>query len=122
MRESMAFPLTRGGRETRTKARKSGANKILIEYNKHLSEYASKQAGYATIGIIGQSCIGSLAAMALLMNEWPVFLKMFLLGLVTILCMAFNAAVLAQLSAKTAFNLLIISVICSSAIIIANII
>lgn len=122
MRESMTITLTREGNETRTRARKSGVNRVLMAYNNLLAEFTSKQAGYSTIGIIGQSCIGSLAAMALLMNAWPDIIKLAFLGLVTLLCMGFNAAVLAQLPAKTAFNLLIISVLVSCGIIIANLI
>lgn len=120
MRESMAIPVTRERNETSTRVRKSGTNRVVVEYNNLLAEFTSMQAGYSTIGIIGQSCIGSLAAMGLLMNAWPDFIKMIFLGLVTLLCMAFNAAVLAQLPAKTTFNLLIVSVLVSCGIIIVN--
>ena len=51
--------------------------------------------------------------MLVLKNEIPSFIKLTLLFLVTILCMAYNGAVLANLKAKLTFNLLIISVIFS---------
>lgn len=58
--------------------------------------------------------------MLLLMNELPMGFKMVLVFLVTILCMGFNAAVLAQLKSKITFNLLILSVVLSTTVIIAN--
>ncbi len=60
--------------------------------------------------------------MFLLMNDLPVVIKMTLVFLVTILCMAFNAAVLSQLRVKATFNLLILSVAFSGAVIMANLI
>lgn len=82
-------------------------------YNQLLNEFKREQTGYSTIAIIGQSCIGSVAAMVVLMNPMPEAIKLTLLFLVTILCMAYNAAVLARLSTKTTFNLLVLSVIFS---------
>ncbi|MDL5510635.1 hypothetical protein QSE00_02330 [Arenibacter sp. M-2] len=82
-------------------------------YNQLLNEFKREQTGYSTIAIIGQSCIGSVAAMVVLMHHIPAALKFTLLFLVTILCMAYNGAVLARLSAKTTFNLLIFSVLFS---------
>ncbi|MEG3657929.1 hypothetical protein V5097_10995 [Arenibacter palladensis] len=82
-------------------------------YNQLLNEFKREQTGYSTIAIIGQSCIGSVAAMVVLMNHIPEVIKLTLLFLVTILCMAYNAAVLARLSTKTTFNLLVLSVIFS---------
>lgn len=86
---------------------------IMRLYNQLLNEFKREQTGYSTIAIIGQSCIGSVAAMVVLMNPMPEAIKLTLLFLVTILCMAYNAAVLARLSSKTTFNLLVLSVIFS---------
>ncbi|MCM4151683.1 hypothetical protein DHD05_08780 [Arenibacter sp. N53] len=91
-------------------------------YNQLLNEFKREQTGYSTIAIIGQSCIGSVAAMVLLMNQMPTFIKLTLLFLVTIFCMAYNGAVLAQLSAKTTFNLLVLSVLFSIMTIIGNLV
>ena len=82
-------------------------------YNQLLNEFKREQTGYSTIAIIGQSCIGSIAAMLVLMNHMPTAIKLTLLFLVTILCMAYNGAVLARLTAKTTFNLLVLSVLFS---------
>tara|TARA_R110000782_G_scaffold8331_1_gene27306 strand:+ start:154 stop:447 length:294 start_codon:yes stop_codon:yes gene_type:complete len=86
---------------------------IMRLYNQLLSEFKREQTGYSTIAIIGQSCIGSVAAMVVLMNHIPAGIKLTLLFLVTILCMAYNGAVLARLSAKATFNLLVMSVLFS---------
>lgn len=86
---------------------------IMKLYNQLLNEFKKEQTGYSTIAIIGQSCIGSIAAMVILMNHMPAALKFTLLFLVTILCMAYNGAVLARLSPKITFNLLVLSVLFS---------
>ncbi|MCK0134450.1 MULTISPECIES: hypothetical protein [Arenibacter] len=91
-------------------------------YNQLLNEFKREQTGYSTIAIIGQSCIGSVAAMVVLMNHMPAAIKLTLLFLVTILCMAYNGAVLARLNAKTTFNLLVLSVLFSILTIIGNLI
>jgi len=95
---------------------------IMKLYNQLLNEFKRAQTGYSTIAIIGQSCIGSVAAMVLLMNHMPPAIKLTLLFLVTILCMAYNGAVLAQLSTKTTFNLLVLSVFFSIITIIGNLV
>ncbi len=78
--------------------------------------------GYATIAIIGQSCLGSAAAMVLLMGTLDTAIQMTLLFFVTILCMAFNGAVLAQLRPLTTFNLLIMSVVFNTLVVLFHII
>ncbi len=87
-------------------------------YNILLKEFAKAQLGYAAIAIIGQSCLGSIAIMLALMSDLPMGVKFGFLFLVTIFCMAFNAAVLAQLRSKTTFNLLILSVLFSMFVIV----
>lgn len=62
-------------------------------YHQLLNEFKREQTGYSTIAIIGQSCIGSVAAMAVLRNHLPPLIKLTILFLVTIFCMAYNAAV-----------------------------
>ncbi len=107
------MPMTHIGSKNET----HGVMKI---YDNLLAEFIRVQTGYASIAIIPQSCIGSVAAMLLLMNDMPTVTKLVLLFLVTIFCMAYNGAVLAQLKSKTTFNLLIISVVFNSGIIVAN--
>ena len=66
-------------------------------YQNYLKEYESGLIGYSTIAIIGQSCIGSVAVMFLLMKGISTFgtIQLFL---VTMFCMLYNAA---YLSAKS---------------------
>ncbi len=59
-------------------------------YKNLLTEFERGQMGYAAIAIIGQSCIGFVAAMMILMSDLPKVPLLFLLFLVTIFCMAFN--------------------------------
>ncbi len=113
MKNSMTIPMIHSGFEQR-------AIKPLKWYNTFLAEFKKQQTGYSALATIGQSCLGSVAVMLLLMHEMPIMIKMVFVFLVTILCMGFNAAVLAQLKSKTTFNLLILSLLFSCAVIVAN--
>ncbi|WP_338193218.1 hypothetical protein [Flagellimonas marinaquae] len=107
------IPMTRSGSKFKAKNPRNQYQQMYLEFKK-------KQLGYSTIAIIGQSCLGSGAAMILLMGETTMQLKMIILFFVTIFCMAFNGAVLAQLKAKATFNLLILSVVFSTLVILAH--
>jgi len=96
-------------------------NGIKNIYVQTFNEFKKRQLGYSTIAIIGQSCLGSAAAMLLLMGNMEMALKITILFFVTIFCMAFNGAVLAQLKPLTTFNLLILSIVFSTLVIIAHI-
>ncbi len=113
MKNSMTIPMTHSGSEKKV----SELSKL---YNSLLNEFKTGQIGYGAIAVLAQSCIGSAAVMILFMNDMPTTIKMILVFLVTLFCMSFNAAVLAQLKSKITFNLLISSVVFSSAIILAN--
>lgn len=115
MKNSMTIPMTHSGTNDKN-------NRLLKVYYNALAEFKREQTGYASIAIIPQSCIGSAAAMMLLMNDMLTVTKMVIVFLVTILCMAYNGAVLAQLKSKTTFNLLLASVVFSCVVIIANLI
>lgn len=95
-------------------------NFVARSYQKMLREFIKGRMGYATIAIIGQSCLGSAAAMFLLMGELATQTKMTLLFFITIFCMAFNGAVLAQLKAKVTFNILILSFLFSTLVILIH--
>jgi len=85
------------------------------------NEYVRAAYGYASIGIIVQSCMGSIAAMLLLMNaELSRGTQMIELTFVTVLCMAYNASVLAQLKGKLQFRILVLSIFTSLMIILLN--
>ena len=114
MRTSSSLPISYSEKQQRS----TGIAKV---YNNLLGEFIRQQTGYSTIAIIAQSCIGSAAAMVLLMSNLHDLSKMALLFFVTILCMGYNAAVLAQLKSKTTFNMLLVSLLFSCSIIIANI-
>ncbi|WP_298475473.1 hypothetical protein [uncultured Maribacter sp.] len=88
-------------------------------YNNYLAEYTKGLTGYTAIGIIGQSCLGSIAAMYVLKGGVAIS-EMTQLFLVIVFCMGYNAAILAQLKPKTSFNLLIASILCSIIILIVN--
>lgn len=115
MKNSLIIPMTHSGR-------KSSKRKPFKLYNSLLAEFKREQTGYATIGIIGQSCLGSVAAMMILMNDINQAVNLFVLFLVTIFCMAYNAAVLAQLKSRITFNLLLVSLTISFGVILANLI
>ena len=90
-------------------------------YKNYLLEYEKGFMGYSTLAIIGQSCLGSVAVMFLLMNGISGF-QSFQLFLVTIFCLFYNGAVLSQQKAVVSFNLLIISIIVSLVVIVVNLI
>ena len=90
-------------------------------YQRLPADFNELYLGYASIGIIASSCIGSVAAMLILMNGHT-FINMFELFLVVSVCMGFNATVLAQMSHKFVFNSLIISIFTSLFFIVINII
>ncbi len=89
-------------------------------YDHLLAAFDQDRAGYSAIAIIGQSCLGSVAAMLILMNHMVNALIVTELFLVTALCMVFNAAILIGLDSKTTVNLLIASVVCSLLMIVIN--
>lgn len=88
-------------------------------YSKTLEEFERSIWGYSPILIIGQSCLGSAAAMFILMNGSSIS-QMLQLFLVTSLCMGFNAAVLSQQKPKRVLNLLIASLLTSLVLITLN--
>ncbi len=96
---------------------------IVKTYNNLMNEYNSGILAYSTIGIIGQSCMGSVAVMFLLMNnnlaDTPKMIELFI---VTMLCMGFNGTVLSQQTGKVQFNTLIVSVFASVLIAVLNLI
>mgnify|MGYP006200827319 FL=1 len=76
--------------------------------------------GYSTIGIILSSCLGSAAAMVVLMNGHD-FTQMLQLFLIVVVAMGYNSAFLAQMKHKFVFNSLILSLATSSILLIINV-
>lgn len=88
-------------------------------YHNYLEGYKRGLIGFATLSILAQSCLGSIAAMLILMGGTSVG-QMVQLFFVTIFCMGFNGAVLSQQKPKFVFATLIISVTLSIVFSIAN--
>jgi hypothetical protein len=78
-------------------------------YKSYLEAYTKGLLGFNTLGILAQSCLGSIAAMTILMNGTRP-LQIVELFFVIILSMGFNVMVLSQQSPKVIFNTLLISV------------
>jgi len=88
-------------------------------FQKYLQNYERGIIGFATISILGQSCLGSIAAMFILMGGTTPA-QMVQLFFVTIFCMIYNGAVLSQQKAKLSFGILAISVSLSLITIVLN--
>ncbi len=71
---------------------------------------------YIPLTIILSSCLGSVAAMIILMQDRSI-VQVIELSICVIVCMAFNSSILAQMKAKIIFNLLITSLVLNSIII-----
>lgn len=89
-------------------------------YTKYYNEFLKQYMMYIPLTIILQSCIGSIAAMFILMNTDYSMLSFFQLFTCVILCMFYNGAVLAQLKGKMVFNLLLMSILFNTLFIIIN--
>jgi hypothetical protein len=88
-------------------------------YENSLRRFEDNFFAYATLAIIGQSCLGSAAAMYILSHGTSTF-QMVQLTLIVIICMSVNTSIFAQLSARVVFNLVIGSVLSSVFFIIVN--
>ena len=88
-------------------------------YQKTLADFNNNFIGFATLIVIGQSCLGSAAAMNILRNGTSLT-QMVQLGIIVLICMLVNCAILAQMKHKFIFNLTILSVISSITFIFIN--
>jgi len=86
-----------------------------------IDEFDTNRYMYLLLTIILQSCLGSVAAMLILMNGTNLITGIEL-TLCVITCMFYNAALLAQLESKYAFWLLVISLIVNSLLVIVNLV
>ncbi len=89
-------------------------------YNFLLSDFKKRFIIYIPLTIILQSCIGSIAAMYILMSSTSDYFPFFQLTLCVILSMLYNASVLAQLHYKWVFNLLLLSLFTNIVLCIIN--
>lgn len=77
--------------------------------------------GYSALAIILSSCVGSIAAMTILINGHDT-IQMFQLFFVVVVCMWYNTSVLAQMKPKFVWNSLVVSLMASTILIIINVI
>ncbi len=88
-------------------------------YKEAFENFNKNYIGFAAIAIIGQSCLGSIAAMCILSNGTSLT-QMIQLGIIVLICMFVNTSILAQMTPKLVFNLIITSSILSVFFIILN--
>lgn len=88
-------------------------------YKKTLTGFDNNFIGSATLIVIGQSCLGSAAAMNVLKNG-TTLAQMLQLAVIVLICMLVNTSILAQMKHKVILNLTIISVFFSILFIIIN--
>ncbi|WP_418264695.1 hypothetical protein [Flavobacterium faecale] len=88
-------------------------------YNRTFEYFDNGFFGYATMGILGQSCIGGAAAMTVL-SHGTSLLQMIQLTLIVLISMLANTFILAQMKHKVIFNTLIASVIINLLLIVLN--
>lgn len=89
-------------------------------YKTLYEDFEELYVGYSAIAVILSSCLGSAAALVILMNGHDL-MQMLQLFLVVVVCMGYNASVLAQLKPKIVFNSLIISLLVSTVLIAYNV-
>ena len=89
-------------------------------YNTLYKDFEELYVGYSAVAIILSSCLGSAAAMVILMNGHD-FLQMFQLFMVVTVALTYNATVLAQLKPKFVFNSLLVSLLVSTLLLIINV-
>jgi len=89
-------------------------------YDKYLNDFKSLYLANMTLGIILQSCVGSIAAMFILVNNDFSLFSYLQLTLCVIVTMAYNAAALAQMPYKMTFNLLLLSLFVNIVLFIIN--
>lgn len=88
-------------------------------YAKVFGQFEESFLGITTIGVLAQSCLGGIAAMAVLMNGTSLG-QMIQLFLVVACSMTFNGAVLSNQKPKTIFNILIFAVTINTILAIIN--
>jgi len=89
-------------------------------YNTLYKDFEELYVGYSAVAIILSSCLGSAAAMVILMNGHD-FIQMFQLFLVVTVALGYNATVLAQMKPKFVFNSLIVSLLVSTILLLINV-
>lgn len=79
-------------------------------YKRLYEDFEELFMGYSALAIILSSCLGSLAAMAILINGHDM-VQMFQLLIVVVVTMWYNTSVLAQMKPKFVWNSLVASLV-----------
>lgn len=88
-------------------------------YQEYFSKFEYGFFASCTLGILASSCLGGIAAMAVLLNGTSP-IQIFQLFLVVASCMMFNGSVLSQQKPKVVFNLLLLSLFLNTVLAIIN--
>ena len=88
-------------------------------YAKLNQDFSKNYMANSSLGIILSTCIGSIAVMTTLMNGNGI-LQMFLVLISVIICSLHNASILTLQKAELVFNLLLISTLVNTVIILVN--
>ncbi len=89
-------------------------------YNQLLVDYRKRFLMYTALSIIFHSCLGSIAAMLIMSNHHGT-LGIVELSFCVIVTMLYNTALMANFKKKTAFNLLVLSIVVNTILILVNI-
>lgn len=90
-------------------------------YNKGLEDFKEHLTLYVPLSIIFQSCLGSVAAMFILMNSAKTFRFLDLI-LVVSFAMIYNGSLYALMKPRVIYNLLIATILVHSTFLIINLV
>lgn len=88
-------------------------------YQHYLGQFQSAFYAGCTLGVLASSCIGGIAAMAVLENGTSPF-QIFQLAIVTAMSMGFNVSVLSQQKPVLIFNFLWVGMAINSVLAVIN--
>lgn len=91
----------------------------MTTYTNLQQEFSKNSLGYSSLGIILSTCLGSIAIMTILMNGHG-FLQMMMVFLTVTLCSIHNASIITVQKPSLIFNLLVLSTVANTLLIIAN--
>ena len=91
----------------------------MTTYAKLQTEFDKNSLGYYPLAIIASTCVGSIAVMATLAHGNG-FMQMAMVFLVVAVCSAHNAAILTVQKPKLVFDLLILSLVVNTLLIVGN--
>lgn len=93
---------------------------MLKLHKRFFAEFQSSFMLMIPLSIIVQSCFGSIVALYVLSQGGDFFLLK--LAIITILCMTYNASILAQLKVVYVYNLLWASLLCNTLVLLITVI